>query len=149
MTMEELFKLAGTPGVGIGPHTVTHRRLTTLWPQLARTEVLDSVSWLRNEGLQVVDFFAYPFGQTGDVSALISGSVRGLGLIPLTTVPGLVNGVTRRVFEQIGFPRLSVGPAEVSVLNKVLRILPLVSNFPRTWLFLLGLRRKVMAWRAE
>ncbi len=144
MTGKELFELATSLGVEIGAHTVSHRRLTVILSRAANAEITQSVGWLRNHGLGGSKYFAYPFGQAADVAEPISEYVRRLGLSPLTTFPAEVNATTSRAFRKFGIPRLSVGPAEVRVLGKILALLPSASRFPRLWMALLGLRRAII-----
>ena len=145
MTLLELRKLADRPGVTLGPHTHTHRRLTSVSVSEALTDVSRGIDWLEDKGLGLVPYFAYPFGQSSDVSPEVTTRVRGLGYEPLTTLPTLVTPRTQKVFSSVGVPRLSVGPLEVPVIALLSRVLPLVSSFPRAWLSALALRRALLA----
>lgn len=141
MTLQELKELHARPGVTVGPHTHSHRRLTSLSVSEALSDVSKGIGWLRDQGVPLVSYFAYPFGQETDVSAEVTTRVRVLGYEPLTTLPTLVTRRTRRVFSSVGVARLSVGPHEVPLIPMLSKILPLVSGFPRGWLWMLALRR--------
>lgn len=143
MTLVELRQLAARPGVTLGPHTHSHRRLTSLSDSDALADVSRGIDWLGGTGLGLVPYFAYPFGQSSDVSPEVTTRVRGLGYEPLTTLPTLVTPRTQRVFSSVGVPRLSVGPHEVPIIALLSKILPLASRFPRAWLEALAMRRRL------
>jgi len=145
MTPSELTELAGLPGVTIGPHTYSHRRLTDLNVAEALEDVERGVAHLKTQGLSLVPFFAYPFGQKTDVSASLTTGLRQRGFEPLTTLPTLVSGPARSRFSTLGLPRLSVGPLEVPLMSFLNRVLPFASMAPRVWLRLLELRRALRA----
>jgi peptidoglycan/xylan/chitin deacetylase (PgdA/CDA1 family) len=143
MTLSEVNDLSAS-GFTLASHTHSHRRLTALKPEAALDDVRQSLDWFSAHGFNPVPFFAYPFGQQGDVSEELTTGIRGLGLEPLTTVPTLVTHRTVKNFYSIGVPRLSVGPLEVPQLSLLTQIFPLASAFPGVWLALLALRRKLL-----
>ena len=145
MSLGELRDLAALPGVTLGPHTVTHRRLSSLSPAEAIGEFVMSLEWLESQGFGVEDFFAYPFGQRPDMVKALSAGIRKHGVEPLTTLPALVSDASRFHLDGWGTPRLSVGPAEVPLIPLLLQVLPLASAFAPLWLGALALRRKFIA----
>lgn len=143
MTMPEVRELAGLPGVSLGPHTTSHRRLTSLDGAEASAEVGESTEWFASQGLEPIPYFAYPFGQPHDVSAHLSATMRGSGYEPVTTFPVCITPASTRAFGALGLSRLSTGPSEVSQMRLLLTLLPVVSRFPRLWLRTLALRRRI------
>ena len=144
MTLSEVRQLAASPGATLGPHTVSHRRLSALSTQEALREMVDSARWLAKKSLAHVSYFAYPFGQIGDISAELSREIRARSYEPLTTLPATATAITRLRLGKWGTPRLSIGPLEVERLGLLLRLLPVVSALPRTWLRLLIARRGML-----
>jgi peptidoglycan/xylan/chitin deacetylase (PgdA/CDA1 family) len=144
MTEKELSELAGVPGVTIGPHTVTHRRLSSLSREDYSGEVTRSIAWLQGRGLETGKFFAYPFGQKPDMAQSVSIVMREHGYEPLTTLPVLVNRSSIFWLRRWGLPRLSVGPAETPLMSLLVKILPLASRVTPLWLMALGIRRKLI-----
>ena len=144
MTAKELSELAGVAGVKIGPHSVTHRRLSSLSLQDASEEISVSLGYLSHLGLTALSFFAYPFGQPKDVSRAVSEVLRACEVEPLTTFPAEIRAQSVKAFGKFGTPRLSVGPVEVALLKTILKLLPLGSRFPRLWLTSLALRRRLV-----
>jgi peptidoglycan/xylan/chitin deacetylase (PgdA/CDA1 family) len=67
LTVEELRRLAALPGVGIGAHTMTHPRLSSIPLEDQRRELTESRRRLAELTSRPVDLFAYPFGKPGDV----------------------------------------------------------------------------------
>jgi len=147
MTLEELTALDGFDTFTIGPHTVTHRRLSAIGVDAAAVEVQDSASWLRDHGIEAVPYFAYPYGQTKDMDPAVSAFSRAQGYEPLTTLPTLVTRISEGALKRWGLPRLSVGPAEVPLVSPLVALLPVMSAMPRLWLALLALRRRLIASR--
>ena len=145
ITEREAKELARHPLTALGPHTLSHRRLSSLPLSEAWNEIRDSLERIRTLDGQVVPYLAYPFGQPRDVSSAVSAQARELELTPLTTFPVLVNTVTKKRFHSLGVPRLSIGPAEVPLISFLARLLPLVSRFPRSWLASLAARRRFAA----
>lgn len=145
MTESEVSELARHPLATIGPHTLSHRRLSTLALDIARAEIRDSLERSRALGGHVVPYFAYPFGQIADMDPKISDEARILGLSSLTTLPALVNSISQRRLSAFGLPRLSIGPSEISLVSFLCRFLPYASAFPRTWFLLLKIRRALKA----
>lgn len=143
MSGEELRRLSTLKGFSLGPHTVSHRRLSSLHLREAMEEFLESVEWLTRSGFSPVPFFAYPFGQVRDFSTRLSRELRRQGFEPLSTQPFLENGFSRLWLGGHGLPRLSVGPQEVALLSTVLAMLPLMTILPPVTNFLLRLRRSL------
>jgi peptidoglycan/xylan/chitin deacetylase (PgdA/CDA1 family) len=144
MTEAELSALADAPGAGIGPHTVTHRRLSALFPADSLDDVLRSVRWLEERRFAVAEFFAFPFGQKSDVDGHVVESLIVESFSSLTTLPLLFTPRTSRMLRGLGLPRLSVGPGELRFIEKQLWLLRMASTFPRIWLSLLAIRRKIV-----
>ena len=145
MTAEELQQLSQMPGVALGPHTHSHRRLTALKLDEALADVRKGTEWLKAQGFSPLSYFAYPFGQASDISRSITHQIRDLGYEPLTTLPTLVTPRTRRTFESLGVSRLSIGPNEVPFITALSRILPFASGAPRLWLRALRVRGNVLS----
>lgn len=69
LTVEELRRLAALPGVGIGAHTMTHPRLSSIPLEDQRREMTESRARLAELTGRPVDLLAYPFGKPGDVGS--------------------------------------------------------------------------------
>lgn len=147
MTAEELQKLSKMPGVTLGPHTHSHRRLTALKLDEALADVRKGTEWLKAQGFSLLSYFAYPFGQSSDISRVLTGRIRDLGYEPLTTLPTLVTPQTQRAFRSVGVSRLSVGPNEVPLMSMLSKVLPVASAAPKIWLSALSTRRLIFSAR--
>lgn len=145
MTAAELATLAASPAVTLGPHTVSHRRLSSLSPQEWGNEITESMSWLESHGVSPVNFFAYPFGQKRDMSRVVTEGMREQGCEPLSTLPVMVTRLSTLWLSRRGLPRLSVGPAEIPLLSMLVRVLPWVSTVAPLWLLALAVRRLIMS----
>ena len=148
MTLSEVRELASSPLSSLGPHTVTHRRLTDLSHREAIREIEGSVRFLAENSLATVPYFAYPFGQIGDISPGLAVEVRKRGFEPMTTLPVMISGLSGGFVARHGVPRLSVGPGEIAQWGSILALLKLFRPFPRLWLALLAVRRKFQALTA-
>ena len=144
MTRDEVREIQAR-GIGIAPHTHSHRRLTALPVEDALEDVRVGSEWFTAQDSVTEPFFAYPFGQAEDVSVELTRSIRALGYEPLTTIPTLVTPQTQRKFSDLGLPRLSVGPLEVPTMSLLTKIFPIASSFPEAWLTALALRRKMLS----
>lgn len=88
LTWEEVREMAAH-GIMFGAHTESHPILSTMPREDARAEVEGSLAVLRAHCGAVSTVFAYPNGQTGDVSDETRELVRAAGFsAALTTVPG-------------------------------------------------------------
>jgi peptidoglycan/xylan/chitin deacetylase (PgdA/CDA1 family) len=67
LTVEELRQLAALPGVGIGAHTMTHPRLSSIPLEDQRREMTEARTRLEELTGRPVDLLAYPFGKPGDI----------------------------------------------------------------------------------
>lgn len=143
LTLSELRELASSSISSIGPHTVSHRQLSALSEKDAEAEFENSVRWLTKNSLDHVPYFAYPFGQTVDITETLTCAIRDRHYEPLTTIPTIVSPRVQRRLGRWGTPRLSVGPQEIKNFQLLLKILPLVSNFPLAWLRALAVRRRL------
>lgn len=102
----ELRKLAASPLVEIGAHTVTHPSLARLPLLQQQAEIAGSRAWL--EGLlgQPVASFSYPFGMGKDYSPETIGLVRDAGFARgCSNFPGSVGSGS----DPFQLPRLTVG----------------------------------------
>ena len=90
MCSPELQRLAESPLVTIGAHTLNHPTLARLSEAEARIEIGESRAWLEQALHRPVTTFAYPYGlPTQDYSAAAVGVVRDLGFrLAFSTVPG-------------------------------------------------------------
>jgi peptidoglycan/xylan/chitin deacetylase (PgdA/CDA1 family) len=68
LNREELKRLAASPCIEIGSHTVTHCRFTALAPEAQREELAASKRSLEEIIGKTVDIVSYPFGAAGDFS---------------------------------------------------------------------------------
>jgi peptidoglycan/xylan/chitin deacetylase (PgdA/CDA1 family) len=68
LTLEELRRLAGSPGVALGAHTMTHPRLSALPSGEQARELADGKARLEELTGRPVTLLAYPFGKPADVS---------------------------------------------------------------------------------
>jgi len=148
MTLSEVRELAASPLASLGPHTVSHRRLTGVSHREAVGEIEDSMRWLAGNSLVTVPYFAYPFGQVTDISKCLSGEIRSRDHEPLTTIPVVMSDSAHSLITRYGVPRLSVGPAEIAQWGTILSALNFFRRFPKLWLFLLGMRRRIQSLSA-
>jgi len=79
VTREELRALAGTAGVTIGAHTMTHPVLSRLSPADQRRELEESGAWLAQAIARPVRLVAYPFGTRNEVSSATTRAAREAG----------------------------------------------------------------------
>ena len=66
-------------GIEIGSHTVSHPILTCIPVEQVRTELTQSKNWIEEETGRMVDYFAYPNGQTTDFNEQIITEVQNAG----------------------------------------------------------------------
>jgi peptidoglycan/xylan/chitin deacetylase (PgdA/CDA1 family) len=105
MTVDELEHLAGTPGVSIGAHTMSHRQLSLLRPDDQRHELHDCRTALQQLTGQPIRHVAYPFGKRPDVTADTLNIARAAGYeYGFATCPEAVLPHTDRFF----LPRIIV-----------------------------------------
>ncbi len=91
LSIEELRKLAESPLVEVGSHSLSHPSLPRLEPDAMLREVRDSRRTLEEELGGTVDSFAYPYGERADFSVEVARAVRESGYrCALTGVPGTV-----------------------------------------------------------
>lgn len=69
LSRDELRRLAGSPMVTLGAHTINHSALSMLPLSRQREEILGSKLWLEDFLAQQVKVFSYPFGSKGDYTA--------------------------------------------------------------------------------
>jgi peptidoglycan/xylan/chitin deacetylase (PgdA/CDA1 family) len=94
---EELVALAGTEGMEVGAHTVSHPQLAELTVAEQQREIEESKRRLEEVIGRVVDSFAYPFGRRGDFTAETVGLVRAAGFrYACTNLGGTVVQATDR-----------------------------------------------------
>ena len=89
LTVDELRRLAASPWVTIGAHTVTHTRLASLGIPIQRAEITASRKqlelWLGRE----VNAFSFPFGERRDFTSASVKLCRAAGFLhSATNVPG-------------------------------------------------------------
>lgn len=75
LTIEQLRRLAASPLVTIGAHSVRHIRLPRVSVAEVQREMADGRAWLENIVQREVKHFAYPFGACGHREAQIAQSV--------------------------------------------------------------------------
>jgi peptidoglycan/xylan/chitin deacetylase (PgdA/CDA1 family) len=66
-------------GLGVGCHSMTHRRLSQLSEDEQRAEIVDSTRLLRERTSRPTEAFAYPFGSAADYNAISTQLVREAG----------------------------------------------------------------------
>ena len=145
LTLAQLKELSEIEGVEIGPHTVTHRSMTSLSDDELIDEIQGSAEYLTRHGIKSVKFFALPFGQGHHVDLRVSDAVRSFGFIPLTTFPITPSSSGKSLESQLGLPRLSVGPWSLRRFRINLHLMLLGSLWPSMWLKLLEQRRRLLA----
>lgn len=69
LSMDELRRLAASPMVTLGAHTLTHSSLSVLSPARQGEEIVGSKLWLEKLLGQEVRVFSYPFGTRADYTA--------------------------------------------------------------------------------
>jgi peptidoglycan/xylan/chitin deacetylase (PgdA/CDA1 family) len=79
LTLEELRALAGSSGITIGAHTMTHPVLARLAPLEQHRELEESRLWLSRALGRPVDAAAYPFGTRAEVSRETTHAARDAG----------------------------------------------------------------------
>jgi len=148
LTEQELCALSQTPGMSVGPHSVTHRSLAQISENEAEAEIIDSISYLRNLGVSSSAFFALPFGQGLHVNEAVSGKIREFGYTPLTTIPITPAAAHKCKEGLLGLPRLSVGPWDIKIFRRNLYLIFIGSVFPRLWLDALRFRQNLIRVRS-
>jgi len=88
MTPDELAELAGTDGVEIGSHSVTHPALQVLPDDEQRAEMEESAILLRSLVGRPIEAFSYPHGRLSDQTAAIARDC-GYSLACTTTPEGV------------------------------------------------------------
>ncbi len=83
LSTDELKTLHASGIIDIEPHSVTHPKLSKLDEENARTEIYESKQYLEKLLEKRCDYFAYPYGNLKDETAVI---VRELGFIAAVTV---------------------------------------------------------------
>lgn len=79
LSREELGALAGSDGVAIGAHTMTHPVLARLDAVEQRRELDESRAWLSRVLARAVPALAYPFGTRAEVSRETTRAARAAG----------------------------------------------------------------------
>ena len=91
ITWDQLRELSSTPGMAVGPHTVSHPVLAQLSEPHGQQEIAVSYQRIQEEGMRAAPFFAYPFGGPGDFTLRDIAVVQKLGFrCAVATHPGLV-----------------------------------------------------------
>ena len=91
ITWPMLERLRDTPGVEIGAHTISHRRIATLDPADATTELAGSRTRLQQKLGIDIRHFAFPYGQAADCGPRDFALARQAGFASAaTTVKSLV-----------------------------------------------------------
>ncbi len=107
MNREELRQLSSHPLAALGAHTVSHRALMRLSPEMAGHEMQRSAEWLQDVTGNRPTSFAYPYGNRAAVSIREQVMARELGFsVAVTTQPGtLGHDCLGRL---TGLPRISL-----------------------------------------
>jgi peptidoglycan/xylan/chitin deacetylase (PgdA/CDA1 family) len=140
LTVVQLLELSAHQLIEIGPHTNTHRSLTSI----PREELLDELSgplnYFQSLGITSSPYYAIPFGQGVDANVYVSSVIRGLGFEPLTTYPLTLNANSCGEL-RLGIPRLSVGPWNLDTFKRNFKMMRIGSLVSPLWICLLGIRR--------
>jgi peptidoglycan/xylan/chitin deacetylase (PgdA/CDA1 family) len=95
-------RLAGSPLISIGAHTVTHPCLSALNRTRQREEIVDSKTGLEQMLGREISLFSYPFGGPKDFSRASTALCREAGFSRVAVnYPGLV----RRWTDPLRLPR--------------------------------------------
>lgn len=106
-----LRRLAASPFVEIGAHTLTHPPLATLDPTEAAAEMAGSRERLERECGRLVRHIAFPYGVPGTAGAREERLAEELGFrTAVTTAPG--NLFHRHASRPHAWPRHGIGPAD-------------------------------------
>jgi peptidoglycan/xylan/chitin deacetylase (PgdA/CDA1 family) len=93
LTWPQIEEMNKSGNVVFGPHTVHHFALTTVKPEVAKTEISQSKLVLEDHLGQTVNWFAYPYG---DYNKNVVDLVRNAGFIgAVNTLPGLTQYESR------------------------------------------------------
>jgi peptidoglycan/xylan/chitin deacetylase (PgdA/CDA1 family) len=114
----EVERLAASPLVTLGAHTISHPALAGLPPAAQRDEIRGSKRWLEEVSGRPVPAFAYPFGEPRDYTSTTVAQVHEAGFaVACTTQPGAVwRGVDR-----LRLPRLVVRDWDSETFGRILR----------------------------
>ena len=104
-------RLAASPLIEIGAHTLTHPPLAALDHAEAAAEMTGSRDRLERELGRPVRHFAYPYGTPGTTGAREVALTGELGFrTAVTTLPG--NLSNRHAMDRTAWPRHGIGPAD-------------------------------------
>ncbi len=115
LTMEELRRLAGSPLVTIGAHTVTHPQLAVQSPDFQAQELRASREALMALWGRPVTQFSYPFGARDDFNRQTRQLVRAAGY-SLACTAG--EDVVWRRSDRWRLPRLNVADGSAAALER-------------------------------
>jgi peptidoglycan/xylan/chitin deacetylase (PgdA/CDA1 family) len=105
MNVNELVKMAASPMVTLGAHTVSHQPLSSLSVAEQGAEIEDSRTQLCDWIGRPVNVFSYPFGNRGDYTQATVDLCRKAGF---TRVAANHAGVVRRTTDPVMVPRFLV-----------------------------------------
>lgn len=89
---DQVRDLAGVAGMTVAPHTMTHPVLMDIDEAQARREIEGSLHRLKQQGVTVAPFFAYPYGEPEQFSSVHARILEELSFTcALSTIPGLVS----------------------------------------------------------
>lgn len=106
LTWDEIRGLA-RQGMEFAPHTVHHPSVSSMSANAVRAEVRGSMRRLQEEGIDYVPIFAYPYGQSMDISPEAVQVVREEGLNgAVTALPGyMASGEDAFMVPRFAFPQ--------------------------------------------
>ena len=102
ITWPMLERLRDTPGVEIGAHTISHRRIATLDPADAMRELAGSRTRLQEKLGIDIRHFAFPYGQSADCGPRDFGLARQAGFASAATT---VKAIARPGADPFALPR--------------------------------------------
>ena len=103
MNEEELEKIAASPFIEVGAHTVTHPKLSALPPRRQREEIEESKKYLEDTLGKRITSFAYPFGGAVHFTEATEKIVISAGFHRTCTTEAVVYGERHTAFR---IPRL-------------------------------------------
>jgi peptidoglycan/xylan/chitin deacetylase (PgdA/CDA1 family) len=117
LSVEELKKLAASPWITIGAHTVTHTSLSVLSPERQKEEIVSSAKYLAELIGKPIEVFSYPFGTKADYDSTTVRICREAGF---TRVAANFSGLAHSWTDPTLIPRILVRDWPQAQLAQVL-----------------------------
>lgn len=113
MTWDMLTEIASDPLVEIGSHTVSHARISSLSPEAALRELVESRQRLREKLNLPINHFAFPYGRVNDCGPRDFAIARRAGYESVGTT---TKGLLRRGSLPYAYPRVTLNGAHRNML---------------------------------